>query len=152
MRGARFFELAGNREKATEAAIHVQKVLPVQGILPRLSTAHEEDGVSLTLGGPGIGKTKEKVTECTNYVLEKTNRRAMIVAPLKSVRNLLTSNLVEAGFRQHMRVIGTSALSLGTQKRKWPIVQSGPEFRLPKPKQVDFGRKYPARGCTVGQS
>ena len=37
--GRRFFELAGDRSKATDAAVEVSKILPLQGLLQRLLPA-----------------------------------------------------------------------------------------------------------------
>ena len=64
----------------------------------------------MTLGGPGIGKTKGKVMECISHVIGNTNKRALLVSPLKTVRNLLSANLVDAGFGRYVRVVGTIGL------------------------------------------
>ena len=133
--GRRFFELAGDRSKATAAAAEVSQVLPVRGMLQRLLPAsalapgeapHEGAGVYLALGGPGVGKTSGRVVECIQDVCRQGKKRALLVSSLCKVRNLhvamLRSALDESVFCEQVRVVGSSGLDELARSRTLPAL------------------------------
>ena len=62
------------------------------------------------MGGPGVGKTSELMSSGMRGVIERGTRRVLLLAHLNKVRNNLSLVAVNAGFRDHVRVVGTSGL------------------------------------------
>ena len=113
---ARYFELANQRDRAAAATADVLKVVPVQGVMRHLSMSADDDKL-LTVDGPGVGKTSKLMTSCMKHAVDdEAGTRALLLAPLKNMRNNLCSLAVYAGFRKYVRVVCTSGLDSLSKK------------------------------------
>ena len=132
---SRLFELAGDRNKATEAASKVTQILPVRGLLScllRSSTdilehmAEDKGSIYLALGGPGVGKTSGRIVDCIQQVCREGKKRVLLISSLCQVRNMhvqmLVNTLSAGGFLEQVRVIGTHGLDKLAQSRTLPAL------------------------------
>ena len=95
---SRLFELAGDRNKATEAAAKVTQILPVRGMLACLlrssadtpeHTVEDKGRIYLALGGPGVGKTSGRIVDCIQDVCREGKKRVLLISSHCQVRKVM---------------------------------------------------------------